>query len=187
MGINIADIIIAILLILALLYGWRKGTVNVLAQAGSLILAYQAARACSAKIAAYLVNVLPPFNGTAAAGADEGSRQALALLSLFLDTSTVANRLLEALLYIAIFIFVRWLVRKAARMLTGVFGRGLLGKLNKAIGAFAALVLMIALIVITVNIILPACVKMGFGHSWLMFFRRSALLMPILNGLSLLA
>lgn len=48
MGITVADLVLAALLILAILYGWRWGTINVVAKVGSLVLAYYAARAFSA-------------------------------------------------------------------------------------------------------------------------------------------
>ncbi len=179
MGITLADIVIAALLVLALIYGWRRGTINVIAQVGSLVLAYQAARLFSAKIAAYLVTLLPSL-----ASSGKGSGFLQGFLSLFIDTTGMANRLLEIVLYIAIFVVVNWLVRKVAHMLTGVFGHGLLGKLNRAIGAFVALLLMLAIILILVDIILPACVKMGFGGSLLAFFRSSALLLPLLSVFS---
>ena len=82
MGITVADLVLAALLILAILYGWRWGTINVVAKVGSLVLAYYAARAFSALIATSLVDALPPFGGTAEAGeAASGGDQLLSFLS----------------------------------------------------------------------------------------------------------
>lgn len=187
MGITVADLVLAALLILAILYGWRWGTINVVAKVGSLVLAYYAARAFSALIATSLVDALPPFGGTAEAGeAASGGDQLLSFLSLFIDTSSAANWLLEIVVFIIIFIVVNWAVRKIAYAVTSIFGRGLLGKLNSALGAFIALVLMIALIIIVTDIFLPACIDMGFGESVANFLATSTVLLPFMEYLAAL-
>ena len=77
-------------------------------------------------------------------------------------------------------------VRKIAYALTSIFGRGLLGKLNSALGAFVAVVLMIALIIIFTDIILPACIDMGFGESVANFLAKSTVLLPFMEYLAAL-
>ena len=69
MGINLADITLAALLILALIYGWRRGTINVVAKIGAWVIGYQAARTFSPVIAAYIVKVLPSLAAPAAQNA----------------------------------------------------------------------------------------------------------------------
>lgn len=187
MGISIADLVLAALLILAILYGWRWGTINVVAKIGSLVLAYHAARAFSALIATSLVDALPPLGSTAEPGqAASGGDQLLSFLSFFIDTSKAANVVLEIIVFIIIFVVVNWAVRKIAYALTSIFGRGLLGKLNSALGAFVAVVLMIALIIIFTDIILPACIDMGFGESVANFLAKSTVLLPFMEYLAAL-
>ena len=187
MGISMADVVLAALLLLALLYGWRWGTINVIAKVGSLVLAYKAARTFSALIANSLAHALPPFSGAAEAGqAASGGNQLLSFLSIFIDTSGAANRLLEIIVFIIIFIVVNWAVRKIAYALTSIFGRGLLGKLNSALGALVSLVLMIALIIIFTDIVLPACIEIGFGESVANFLAKSTVVLPFLQDLAAL-
>ncbi len=186
MGITVADLVLAGVLILGILYGWRWGTINVVAKVGALVLAYQAARTFSGMIAEALVQVIPPFNANieqAADGASNFGDQALNVLSLFINTSGAANRLVQIVVFIVIFILVNWLVRKIAYALTGIFGRGILGQLNKAIGAFVALLLAIVLIIVFTDIILPVCINIGFGDSVLAFLNRSAILLPFMRSL----
>lgn len=61
-----------------------------------------------------------PEAGEAASGGD----QLLSFLSLFIDTSSAANWLLEIVVFIIIFIVVNWAVRKIAYAVTSIFGRG---------------------------------------------------------------
>ena len=93
---------------------------------------------------------------------------------------------LEIVVFIIIFIVVNWAVRKIAYAVTSIFGRGLLGKLNSALGAFIALVLMIALIIIVTDIVLPACIDMGFGESVANFLATSTVLLPFMEYLAAL-
>lgn len=183
MDIVIADLVLAAVLLLGILYGWRLGTINVIAKIGSLVLAYQAARTFSGLIAHALVDVLPPFSPGAAAGGEQAGNQLLNILSLFINTTGAANRLVEIVIFIVIFILVNWLVRKIAYALTAIFGRGLLRQLNKAIGAFIALLLTFALIIIFTDIVLPTCISMGFGSPVLAFLNDSGVLLPFMRSL----
>lgn len=184
MNINVVDLVLAGVLILAIVYGWRWGTINVVAKVGALVLAYDLARTYSSVFTAFLVDMLPPLGG--AAGSDttaESGQQLLSLLSLFIDTESVANRLLGIIVFIIIFIIVNWIVRRIAYALTGLFGRGLLGKINRAVGAFLSLVLMMAIIVIFDDIVLPTFIDMGFGTAIQEYLDRSALIMPFIRSL----
>lgn len=184
MGINIVDLVIIGVMLLAIMYGWRWGTINVVARIGALVIAYQAARAYSSVITAGLVNILPSLSASAGEdSAAEGGQQLLAFLSLFLNTEGLTNKLLSMIVFMVIFVVVNWVIRKIAYTLTGIFGRGLLGKINRALGALISLVLMAAMIIIFNDIVLPACIDMGFGLKIEEFLQRSDLIMPLLMDL----
>ena len=175
-----ADILLFIILCLALFLGWRSGTINVLASLGSIVLAYRLGRLFSAPLAQKLTEMLPVLSPS------HGNGTVTNLLSLFIDTTTAANFLVQLICFIIIFIVVRWLVRKLARVLTGAFGGGLLGKINKAIGAVLALLLCAVVIVIFTDIILPAFARMGFGTAALAFLRQSRYVLPFFQSLQAL-
>lgn len=183
MAFNVADIVLAGLLILAVLYGWRWGTINVVAKVGALVLAYNVARAYSASVAAQLVHIIPALGSQLDATAEEGGQQVLALLSLFMDTTGITSRLLTMAVFIVIFVVINWAVRRIAYTLTGIFGRGLLGKINRALGAFIALALMVAIIIIFDHVLLPACIGLGFGTKIEAFIDGSKVIMPLIQNL----
>ncbi|NLF80095.1 MAG: hypothetical protein GX572_02760 [Clostridia bacterium] len=185
MGFHIADIVLAGLLVLAILYGWRWGTINVVAKVGALVLAYQVARAYSAPIAAKLVHIIPALGEQLDGASEEGGRQLLAVLSVFMDTTGMTGRLLSMVVFIIIFVVINWAVRRIAYMLTGIFGRGLLGKINRALGAFIALALMVAIIIIFDQVLLPASIGLGFGMQIETFIDSSKLIMPLIRNLPL--
>ena len=107
MNANIVDLVLFVILILAIIYGWRQGTINVVAKVGALVLAYNAARAFSSIIATNLVTILPSLGqANNAETTAAGGKQLLAFLSLFIDTTGIANRLLEIIVFIIIFVVV---------------------------------------------------------------------------------
>lgn len=184
MGINIVDIVLIGILLLAIMYGWRWGTINVVARVGALVLAYQTARAYSSFITAYLVDILPFLSASASEeGTADGGQQLFAFLSFFIDTESITNKLLNMIVFIVIFVVVNWAIRKIAYTLTGIFGRGLLGKINRVLGAFISLVLMVVIITILNDIVLPACINMGFGTKVVEFLHSSGLIMPLIKEL----
>ena len=172
---TVTDLILSAALLFALISGWRMGTINVLSKVGSYILGYQAARLWSAPLAAALGREMP---GLTLSGAN--SERLLSFLSLFIHTDKLVNRLLEIVLFIIIFIVVCWLVRRIAHMLTSVFGRGPLGKVNRALGALLALLLMAIFIVIAADVIAPALQGMGLGDAIADFFAKSQVIVPTL-------
>jgi|WetSurMetagenome_2_1015567.scaffolds.fasta_scaffold175668_2 hypothetical protein len=182
MNFSVADIVLACLLVLSILYGWRWGTINVVAKVGALVLAYNVARAYSSIIAAKLVDIIPALSNKLDSASEEGEK-ALALLSLFMDTSGITSKLLGMIVFIVIFVLVNWAVRRIAYTLTGIFGRGILGKINRALGAFISLVLMVAIIIIFDHVVLPACIDLGFGMQIETFLNSSKLIMPLINNL----
>lgn len=176
------DMLLIGFLLLALLWGWHLGTIRVLAGLGAFIVAYQLARAYSAVWAAQITNMLPQLDP----GSKEG--QLVALLSLLLDTNALADRLVQILLFIVIFVVAHWLIRKLARLLTGLFGRGLLGAVNRAVGAFLSGVLAAALLLIIHAIVLPSTAAMGLEYSAiaLHYLNESSFILPLLYSAPLL-
>ena len=65
----------------------------------------------------------------------------------------------------------------------GDFGRGLLGTVNRALGAALALALMLAVIILLADIALPALMNMGLGAAPLEFINSSLVVMPLLRSL----
>lgn len=176
------DMLLIGFLLLALLWGWHLGTIRVLAGLGAIIVAYQLARLYSAAWAAQLTDMLPHLD----AGSKEG--QLMALLSLLLNTDALANRLVQIILFIVIFVVAHWLIRKLAHLLTGLFGRGLLGAINRAVGAFLAGLLAAALLLIIHAIVLPSTANLGLEYSAiaLHYLNKSSFMLPLLYSAPLL-
>lgn len=175
---TVTDWVLAAALILAVLYGWRLGTINVIAKIGALLLAYRAARAWSGLVALYVSGLLPGLTANEAAAENE---KLTAFLSLFIETDSLASRLLELACFVIIFVIVCWVVKKIAYALTGLFGRGLLGQINRALGACCAGILLLALVLILADIIFPAAEAMGLPSAPADFLADSALFMPLLR------
>ena len=175
---NISDWVLAAALLLAILSGWRLGTINVAARIGAVILAYYVAREFTAAAAAALVQAMPNLSNSLGE-----SEKLLAVLSLFIKTDGLGNRLIEIVLFIIIFAAVCWLVRRIAYAMTGLFGRGLLGTVNRALGAALALALVLAVIILLADIALPALMNMGLGAAPLEFINSSLVVMPLLRSL----
>lgn len=175
---TVTDWVLAGLLIVAIFSGWRLGTINVIAKIGALILAYKAARVFSAPLAAYVMELLP---GLSSSQPGEGSEKLDAFLSLFVSTDGLANRVATVVAFIVVFIIVCWLVKKIAYALTGMFGRGLLGQINRALGACCAAVIVAALILICADIIFPSLISLGLPQAVGDFMEDSQLLLPWLR------
>ncbi len=178
---TVSDWVLAGALLFALIGGWQWGTINVIAKIGALILAYQTARAFAAPAALYLAQLLPGLTGARQAGEEPGKLGTL--LSLIFDADSAGNRLLEILAFIVIFVVVCWLVRRIAAALTGLFGKGLLGKINQTLGAACAVILTAALILILNDIVLPSLVVLGLPDSVPAFMADSQIILPALKEL----
>lgn len=173
-----SDIILFAVLVLAAYYGWRMGTINVVAKVGAYVLGYRLARYLSPFVAAYATQAFPQL------AAISVSPEMDAFFSLFFGSGAAGgfvNRLLEMVAFVVVFTIVCWLVRKAAYALTGIFRRGLLGSLNRALGAFISLLIGFALIVILCDVILPALTGMGMSNAASDFFNESKIVMPLLR------
>ena len=175
---TISDWVLAGFVILMIWYGWRQGTINVIAKVGALVLAYWAARRFAWIVADYLVRMLPVLSGKPG-----GNQKLDAFLSLFITTDGLASRIVELVVFVIIFVLVSWLVRRIAYALTGLFGRGLLGSINHALGAVVGFVLAVALILLLSDIVFPAFDRMGIGRQPLDFMHDSKLVLPWIRDL----
>ncbi|MDO4581424.1 MAG: CvpA family protein [Bacillota bacterium] len=186
-----SDWILAGIALLGILWGWRWGTINVVAKIGALILAYRAARLFSTPVAAYIVAALrqPELPQQAQAAAEQGqtlSDTLRGLLFIFGDSTELLTGVVEIVVFIVIFVVVNWLVKRIAYALTSIFSRGLLGSINRALGACVAVVITLALMIIFDDILLPAMLAMGFGGQAAAFMDNSQVVMPLLDSLKLI-
>lgn len=174
----LSDWVLIGVLVLAVLFGWRWGTINVAAKIGSLIVGYLAARTYAAVIANAIVKAFPALTASG-----EGNEKLIAFLSLFIQTEGIANRLIQMVMFVLIFIVVSWAIRRIAYALTGIFGRGLLGKINRAFGALLSLALTALFVVILSDIVFPALVGLGVGQAPLAFLNSSQLILPFIHSI----
>lgn len=174
----ISDWVLLAVIVLSVCYGWRLGTINVVAKIGAYILGYRFARTFSPMLAAYILEAFPQ------AASKPGGEKVDAFFSLFFSGSGggAVQRLLEIVAFVVIFTVVCWVIRKIAYALTGVFSRGLLGRLNRALGALAAFLIGLALIAIAADVVVPALERMGMGPGLGKFFDRSFVVMPLLRN-----
>ena len=169
-----ADLFLLALLLLGLFIGWRKGTINVLGGIGALILGYITARNFSAGVAVALTERFPDI--APSAGSGEGTD----LLSMFLDMDVVANRIVQVLAFIIIFVAVVFVVKRLARLLSNVLRKTLIGRINSAIGAFLGLLITIFLMAIAIDMVLPVFAKTSWGESALTFLAGSKVILPFI-------
>ncbi len=144
-----ADWLLLGLLVLALFCGWRVGSIRVVAGCGSVIIGYQLAREFSA---AFALRVTQSWPNLAPSG-QEGDL--LQMLSLLIDTNTVANRLVQTAAFVVIFVVAVYLIRKLAHLLDGVFRGTILGVVNNALGAVCALAVFILGLQILLSYLFP--------------------------------
>ena len=176
----LSDIILLGVILLAAVYGWRMGTINVVAKIGAYLLGYRLSRYLSPYVAQYFAQSFPRM----VSGGENEKLQAF--FSLFFNSSGPGGfltRILEMIAFVVVFTASTWLIRKAAFAMTGIFSRGLLGRLNRAIGAFLAALIALALIMIVADVILPALTGLGMNSAALDFFNNSSLVMPLLRNL----
>ena len=177
---TLSDIILLGVVLLAIIYGWRMGTINVVAKIGAYLLGYRLSRYLSPFVAQYFAQSFP---GMVSGGQNEKLQVFFSLFFNGSGSGGFLTRLLEMIAFVVVFTASTWLIRKAAFAMTGIFGRGLLGRLNRAIGAFLAGLIVLALIVIVADIILPALTGLGMNSAPLDFFNNSSLVMPLLRNL----
>ena len=177
---NLADIVLILILLFGIGVGWNSGIIRVLAGIGAIVLGYILARNFSALIAAELTKSVPGLNP-----AESGNGLAK-LLSLIIDTNAIANHFIQIIVFIVLFVVVRWVVRKLANLLSSFFRGGLLGLLNKALGAFVCFFLFAILINVAVDIVLPILSGIEFVAATITFFHSSKVVLPLIYALPLI-
>jgi len=168
----LADLVLFALLLLAVFCGWRLGMIRVLGGIGAYVLGYLAAREFSAAFAERL---------TAASGflnPGTSENELLGFLSLFIDTGVLANRIIQTLAFVVIFIVVVFLIKQLVRLLHGVFKGTVLGGVDSVFGAFCLLVIFVILVNIYLLVIVPV-----FGEHLIVitdFINQSQMVLPLI-------
>ena len=151
------DLILLIILLLALLWGWFKGGVRVLAGLGAIIIAYQVARYYSVFWAQPVLNWLPQPGGQS---------KLVDLITMFMDADVLALYIVRVVLFIVIFILTRWLINKLATLITGLFGGSVFGVLNRVFGALLGGAIISLAIFYIHKEALPAIGNLGFDIAY---------------------
>ncbi len=125
------DIILGLILLIALLDGWRRGVVKILGSYGGVIVGVFMARRLTPQIVGMITPQLEEHMGDALIQAGNSP-----LLAEWFFTNTALGRLLEIAIFVAITSAVTWLVRFG----TGSFGRmvnhtPMLGHISRSLGA----------------------------------------------------
>ena len=173
-----SDLILALVILFGVVLGWRSGLINVLGRLGALVIGFIAARNFSADVAVAVTERIPSLAPT-----EEGS-SLQKLLSMFIDTEVIANRLVQILAFIIIFIVVSFVVRKVCQLISNVFSRSLLGTINRALGAFVGFVLITLVAGICVEIFLPVFAGTSWGAAAITFLSTSEYVLPFVNLLA---
>lgn len=173
---NSIDLILIAIVLFSFLIGWKTGMIKVLASIGSLILGYQAARMFSSVLAEKITQAVPALTPT------EEKTSMLNYLSLIINTDTIANRIIQVISFIVIFILVCMVVRWLAGLLDRVFRGTFLGSVNGFFGAILSVVVLVLLINFAYVIVLPAFSNVGGLVSVLTYFEGSKMILPFLLG-----
>ena len=167
------DLILLGVLLLALLWGWFKGGIRVVAGLGGLIIGFQVARYYSVYWAAPVVEMLP-----------ESSNQSglLNLITMFMDADVLATFLVQVVVFILVFVLTRWLINKLASLLTSLFGGSILDVINRVCGAMLGGAILAVAIIFTYKDILTAIGELGFDIAFTAqeFLEHSQFVLPLL-------
>ncbi|MCL1817168.1 MAG: CvpA family protein [Clostridiales bacterium] len=167
------DLILLAVLLLALLWGWFRGGMRMLAGLGALIIAFQVARYYSALFAAPMVNLLPEPGGQSTL---------MNLITMFVDADVLATRLVQIVLFIIIFLLTRWLINKLASLMTGLFGGSAVGILNRVLGALLCGTVMAVAIYLIHSEVLAAIAELDLDIALAAqeFIERSHFILPLI-------
>ena len=113
------DLILGVILLIALLDGWRRGIIKILGSYGGIIIGVFLAR----RLTPVLLNMLLPHVEEHLGNAMVNTGNS-AMLAEWFFTDTALGRLLELVIFIVLTSAITWLVRFA----TGAFGSIRLGK-----------------------------------------------------------
>ena len=172
---SVADITLVVCLVLSVVIGASLGTIKVVSGLGALVIAYKVARVFSATIATAVTAAMPQLVPSS------GSGDLLRFLSIFIETTAVANRVVQIVAFIVLFIVVSWLVRKIAHLLSGLFRGTVLGVINSAIGALCAVCVFILLFNIVFTNILPVFAATPAVASTYAFLGEAKIVLPLLG------
>ena len=155
---SLSDLILAAFLILALIGGWRAGTVRVLSRFAAIIIAYTVARMFSGWLAWLVQGWLPHF-----APATEAGEKLLVLLYLFCDVDGMVARLLGFVAFIVLFLVTMWLVKRIANLISDAFGHGLLGHIDSFLGAVVSVIIASVALLLFDDILFPVLAQLGLS------------------------
>jgi uncharacterized membrane protein required for colicin V production len=167
------DLILLGLLFLALLWGWFKGGIRVLAGVAALVIGFQVARYYSAFWAAPLVKMLP--EPSAKSGLMD-------LINIFMEADVLAIIVVRVALFIIIFILTRWLIIKLSSLLTGMLGGAVLGVINRIFGALLGGAIIAVAIVFIHRNMLTAIGELGLDMAYTAqeFLEQSLFVLPLI-------
>ncbi|MGI5892187.1 MAG: CvpA family protein [Bacillota bacterium] len=173
-----ADWVLLAFSLLSILIGWNSGTIKILAGVGSLILGWQAART----FAAYLAGWLSKLVGGASSTVSDAS--VWNALYLFLDSTSVLEKIFYIVAFIIIFVLVIFIIRCIASALDRVMRGSVLGLLNSAVGAFFGLLIFAIIINFLWTIFLPLFGNTGVLLDLKLFLGASQHILPLLLGMT---
>jgi len=177
------DLIMIIMLALIIFLGWRRGALRVLANIGSLFVAFLLARFLSGHLAAFFSRLLPVFDPAG------GENQFLSIIALFIDTNVLANYIIRSVLFVIVFVVVTWLIRKLASFLTSLINFGIFGIVNKALGAIFAGVITLFILFFLHSMALPFMANLGaeigldYGFMVIDYIDRTKIVLPLVYAL----
>ena len=180
MSFFLSDLVLAAFLVLAVIGGWRAGTIKVLSRFAAIFIAYAVARSCSGWLAWLLQGWLPQFTP-----ATEAGEKLLLLLYLFCDVEGLIARLLGFVAFIAVFLLTLWLVKRLANALSSMFDHGLLGRLNQLLGAVLSLAIACVVLILLNDVFFPVFAQLGFTGPQ-SFLDSSQLVLPAIYRLLML-
>ncbi len=145
------DLILGIILLIALLDGWRRGIIKILGSYGGIIVGVFLARRLTPLLLPMLLPQLEEHLGQATGNSPDS-----VLLAEWFFTDSALGRLLELVIFIVLTSAITWLVRFA----TGAFGSvinftPLIGHVSRSLGACLQLLIYIMLLYLIYVWILP--------------------------------
>ena len=131
-----SDIILAILLILAMMYGWHRGLLRVLGGVGGLVIAFMLARKLSATLIPFLLQLLPPGEMVGTASAWQ------TVFEQLFYSNSLLGRIVELILFVLLFGIITWLIHFLVGFITRVLNLTPLGFVNRFLGLLAGFLVM---------------------------------------------
>lgn len=150
------DLILGLILLIALLDGWRRGVIKILGSYGGVIIGVFLARRLTPAIVKTLLPQLEAQIGSAIAAGNPAGGAASPLLAEWFFTNSALGRLLELVIFVALTSAITWLVRFA----TGSFGSmvnftPLIGHISRSLGALLQMLIYVMIIYCVYVWILP--------------------------------